>query len=437
MALSTGTRRTIHSDLVRLYLPAALCFFVLNVTNVTLLGMLKKHGVLYGADPNQPANLEKTVRFFLVPAKSFVFFLCTAVLAFPLAQPCFKRLAAGLTKLHVLRSFGSLAISLALTATLAPTNFGRLYARISTDPFNQGVDQLYRRLLLPGLAYLYHVNGFLYVFLFWAVVVVAALAVKFFLLCRGVELTILEEVSLLTVGVFAASFQVPGYPEIVVFLLAIVALIEFELDRGLTRKQLIAFALALMAHEACAVIIFAPIVLFLFSRRAWPPCIAIATIYGVALLSNFSFDLAVPLRLQATVGELPAHAYFWLSPSTVLLAAAFSFKLLWLLVPAGIYFQFKVKPAYACFILCGFALALASTYIAVDYTRLVGFATIPIIFCFIQVRQHLPARLLQAVMALNFLVPSFYVGGNCGLVTCRGLYYLAYKAVFKLPAPAF
>ena len=123
---------------------------------------------------------------------------------------------------------------------------------MSTDPFNQDVGQLYRRMLEPSLAYLYHMDGFLFVLLVWSFVFVAALLLKAYLKSHNVFPSLIEEVSFLTVGIFASSYQFPGYSEILVLSFALVALFEFEEHREFTDICLMCFALALMAHESVA-----------------------------------------------------------------------------------------------------------------------------------------------------------------------------------------
>jgi hypothetical protein len=429
------TQSKFRSPLFRVYLPTAFCFLVINIMNSTILEFLWKYHLIYGADADLLENFDKTIRFFLNPAKSLIFFLCTAVLILPLGVFMAGQISRHLNWQQVRKTLLSLFFTFILLATIVPTGYGRSYARISTDPFNQDLSHLYRRLLIPGLANLYHLDGFLYIFLFWAIVSLTALAARIYFIRKNTDLTVLQEVSLLTCGIFASSFQFPGFPEVTVLLLAIIALIAYEEDGMFTATQLVAFSLALMAHEACAIIVFAPMILALFGRKSWLPSATVVAIYVITLIANFSFNILVPLDYQARVSDIPASTFFLRSPACVLLGAAFSFKLLWLFLPAAIYLLFKREKRTACFVLLSFAFALASTYIAVDYGRMVGFAAVAMMVCFLTVQQNLPPRIFNTVVALNILVPSFYAGSNSGLVTFRGLYYLVYKLIFILPTP--
>ena len=426
---------TFRSPFFRVYLPTTLCFLVINIMNSTILEFLRKHHLIYGADADISANFDKTIRFFLIPAKSLIFFLCTSVLIIPLALFLARQISTHLRWQQVRKTLLSLFFSFILIATMFPTGYGRSYARLSTDPFNQDLSHLYRRLLVPGLANIYHLDGFLYVFLFWALVFLTALTARIYFIRKNTDLTVLQEVSLLTCGIFASSFELPGFPEIAVLFLGIIALMAYEEDGIFTSTQLLAFSLALMAHEACAIIVFAPMILALFGRKSWLPSATVVLIYLVTLIANFSFNILIPIKYQATVSNASAPSFFLKSPAYVLIGAVFSFKLLWLFLPVGIYFLFKKQKRVAYFVLLSCIFALASTYIAIDYTRMVGFATIAIMVCFLQARQSLPPRVFNTVVALNILVPSFYAGSDSGLVTFKGLYYLAYKLIFALPTP--
>jgi hypothetical protein len=439
MLAHSEAERWWQTSFFRIYLPTAICFFVINLTNTKVLHLLMQGhpGLIYGADADLAANIEKTSRFFLVPIKSFLFFIASAVLLFPLVRAAFFNMKEQLDRRQILQTAASLLLCLLLLATIVPTAMGRAYARVSIDPFNQVTDQLYRRLLLPALANLYHLDGFFYLFLFWAIVFVTALLVRTYFRSKGVDLSILQEVSLFTVGIFATAFMVPGYPEILVLLLALIALSEFERDGAFTAKQLAAFALALMAHETCAVIVFAPIILFVFGYRAWISSAAIGLLYGVALLANFSFHIGDMIQVQTSVSDLPASAYFLRAPGYVVLATVMSFKLLWLLLPIGMWLRWKTDRRFALFVLSALVLSVASTYIAIDYSRLIALATIPVLLCFVEVSRRLGARRMNILALANLILPTFYVGGIGGLATCKGLYYIAYRSLLHLPAPGF
>ncbi len=421
-----------RSELTRLYLPAAVCFLVLNLTNLTILDWAARHHLIHGTGVRLAANYDLKAHFLLVPVKAALFLIGVTVLLWPVMRSGVAVIRASLHRRDVARTLSALAVCLTLTASLTPVSNGITYAVRSTDPFNQPTDQLYRRLLLPGIANLLHLDGVFYIVLYWAIVIVAALVTIAYLKRQGVDLTMLQIVSFFTVGIFATAFQVPGYPEIAVYVLAMIALIVYEAQETYSPVQAAAFALALMAHEACAVIVFVPLALFVFSRRSWLSFLALCALYAVTLLSNFSFHPREVSHLQAMVGKISAHDYFWLSPRTAGLGALFSFKLLWLLVPVGLYWRWRTSRAYASLIAVGICAALASTYIATDYSRLVGFASVPLLLCLVQAAKQMPRRMFQTLSLCNIAWPSFYVGANTGVIPFAGLYNAVYRHLFHL-----
>jgi hypothetical protein len=427
--------RSFLSLVARIYVPSAVCFLVACVTNSTLLSFLVRHGFVYGGDGTSAMSLEKTVRFFLVPVKGFLFFAGTGLLFFPLANACRAIFGRIRRNPHSYKAPVSLCVCLCLISTLVPLSFGRSYARISTDPFSQEADQLYRRLLLPGLAYLWHVNGVLYVIFFWVFLLFAALTVRTYFLDHGIDLSVLQEVSFLTAGIFAASFDFPGNPEIVVFLFAMLALITFEADGYFSEKQLAAFSLALIAHESAAVIIFLPMICVLFRPRSWIPSAGMLMLYGGAVLANFSFHPAEPLRIQTEVSGHPASYYFQHSLLLEALAVLLSFKVFWVLIVVALFYLLRSRSRTGYFVLFALALAMASTSIATDYSRLISFATVPLILCFIEAHRRLSSRIFRWIVITNLLTPSFAAYGVGKIIAFRGLYYLVFRHVIRLPAP--
>jgi len=306
---------------------------------------------------------------------------------------------------------------------------------MSIDPFNEPVNVYYRKLLLPALANFLRLDGLLYAGFAWLIAVMGMLLLKAYLKSNGVKPTFLEEFSLLTCGAFATSFQLPGYPDIAVVALALVALIELNEERPSENIAMIAFALALMAHEAAAVIVFAPLLLFVVGRRSWRDLLGLGGLYSLFILANFSFSVAAPFQTQVGLGGVSAMERFRQSPSMVIVGALYAFKALWLVVPFGIVPLWRRHWQHGAFVMCSLCASLAATYIAVDYSRMTGFATIAIVLCFVAIKSVWPPRLLKLVLVANLLIPSFYVVGGEGVIAPRGAYFGLYRHLLRLPTP--
>jgi hypothetical protein len=438
MTVAIGPQQSFQNKLVREYLPAFFCFLVINITNSHIPALLASLRPGSGLDAWLAVNYDKNLRYTVIPAKSLIFLVGTAVLFVPLAATVKDAARSFLSRQAIVQTVVSLFCCLLLTATITPLGFGIQYAGVSTDPFNQEVGQFYRRALLPGLANLYHLDGAFYILAFWAVVLIAALFFKAFLASRGFLPTFLHEISLLSAGIFSSSFQAPGYPEVVVLMLALIALMAFERKPVFSPAQMSALILALLAHETCAVIVFAPMILFIFGRKSWLPASIILLIYIFTLAANFSFDIVAPLKIQDAVAGITAQDYFRHSPLRVFFGGVFSFKFLWVLFIIGLYCGVRRKLTdlrWIWFAVSGVLLAAASTYLGTDYSRLVSFATIPVAVSVAWAFNAMPRRAFDAMMAANLLIPSFCFVGTNGLVTFKGLYDLVYAPFFNLPPP--
>jgi len=420
---------------LRVFLPAAVCFFITNVTNGTILPILEKHHLMYSSNQVLGPSVDKTVAFLIGPAKSALYFVGSGFLLVPIGLRIKSTLNKFLTGRDYFQTLGAILVALLLIATVFPLSFGRSYGRISIDPFNQDVSQLYRRLLVPALSYLYHLNGFLFVFVAWFFVFLSALMLKAYLKKKLIFPSLLEEVSFLTVGIFASCYQFPGYPEVLVLLFAFVALFEYEEFGRFTEIALMSFALALMAHESAAVLIFAPMLLVLFGPRSWLNASIMLGLYVFFLLANFGFHPEIPLHVQATISNVPATFYFYHYPFRVFLGCILAFKALWILVVVGLWRMRKVNLRLMWFCTITFGVVFASTYIAVDYTRMIGLATVAVVVCLQSARNYMSRQMYIGILAVNILLPGFYMGGNTGLMTFKGIYYQAYKHVLPLPLP--
>jgi hypothetical protein len=419
---------------LRVFLVAIVCFLVANTTNDSILRVLAGHHLMYGADSSAAVNAEKTARFFIIPLKSLLFFVCGTALLFPLGRYLYRKIRGTLTGEQVRRTIISMIGLLVLISVFFLYGYGRSYARLSTDPFNQDPGQTYRRLLLPGMANVYHLDGFLFTFLIWFLIFVTALTIRLYLSRKDIDLSIFQEVSLLSVGVTASAYELPGQPEFFVFLLALIALLMFEDDGKFTWKQLAALSLALITHEAAAVIIFAPMIVFLFGRRSWLPCGLLLAVYAATIAANFSFHFGAPVALQTTVSGHSAAYYFRAAPYRVPLGGLSSFKFLWVFFFFALVCLVRTNLRLVCFMVAGVLIATAATYSAVDYSRVVGFATLPILFATEEAEKRLSRKVFNGILALNLIAPSVLFGAE-GLSPCKGLYLLVYMHLFALARP--
>jgi hypothetical protein len=279
--------RGVITGLLFIYLSALICFLVTNITNARLLRLIDVCYTKYRGHTDFATSHARVIDlYFLSPGKSFLFLLSTGVLCWHLIAPA-QQMIKRLTLSALRQTFVATILCVLLMMTVLPVGMGRWYALVSVNPFDQEAGQTYRRLLLPGLAYLYHLSGFLYIILWWAIALLAILAFKLLLERTNRAISLIEETSLLTAGAFAASFQAPGYPDLLVLLLAFAALYDYEETECFGHPQLAALCLALVAHETCSSIVFVPLILFVFGRKSWLPSAAMYAMYLVTLFADF------------------------------------------------------------------------------------------------------------------------------------------------------
>ncbi|HEV2620266.1 MAG TPA: hypothetical protein VGU23_10065, partial [Acidobacteriaceae bacterium] len=113
----------------------------------------------------------------------------------------------------------------------------------------------------------------------------------------------------------------------------------------------------------------------------------------------------------------------------------FAYKFLWIFIAAGLYYQFRKNVRGALFCLSGLALAIGSMYIGIDYTRLMGFATIALIVCYAESAKQMSKGFFRTVVVLNLLLPSIFVTGLGRLATFRGLYEFGARWLIGLIDP--
>jgi hypothetical protein len=114
---------------------------------------------------------------------------------------------------------------------------------------------------------------------------------------------------------------------------------------------------------------------------------------------------------------------------------AFAFKLLWIIAILAVYYEMKSNMRIACFIVSGYILAIAATYIGVDYTRIVGFAMLPMMFSYRTSIDHLTPRFRKLLSAANIIVPSVRVNGNVGYHLAHGAYVFIARWLFRISVP--
>ncbi|MEG3143804.1 hypothetical protein U1839_03985 [Sphingomonas sp. RT2P30] len=411
-----------------LYVALAICFAVTSFTNDVVLdivrGILKK-----SADWPLPSTRRMIFatgdyydQYLLASIKDTAFAACLLVLGF-LLRHAFAALRRDLPGAKRWRDILiALAIASIFLFQITPTGMGRVYGYVSVEPFLQQQGFYHRRILLSVLAHDLHLGGVFYPLFSWMIAILVFALADLYLRGKGLLLSRIELAALLTVGIFSAMLALPGYVEVGVLGLTLLALIAFERTGRSTIVQPVCFGLALLTHETAAVLAFGTLALCIFDRRFMVHFAAILALYLLIWLASYGFDLGRGTTAQLTGGSSNIARFI---PTLPLVAIALfaSYKLaLAAMAMAAVRFVAARDFRRAALIAMATVGGVALTAIATDYTRMVSFGSFALIVALPAVVPRLSGRQRLGWALANLLVPTLYVAAHAGIVTYPGLY---------------
>ncbi len=380
----------------------------------------------------------------VVPLKSLVFLISLIVLLLPVlysvreAWPCY---AAIPWRKHAVRAA---LVCLALACLNFPINnifildgtFGLPWARMSLDPFAEPAGLHNRRLLPAALAHFLQLKGVPLYALFntfgiWVVVVALSVFFERRLSRATLEVRGWHLLSIATSAFVISQLQGFGLADHWIFWL-ILAMLSFPFS---LQAQMSLVALALMTHEA-AVFVLGPVLLFgLRTGRERITVLSLLPLFvGIWVLSHGG-DLQAVQSEDNVAGLMQA----WLAdPGWGLFGVFMAFKGLWIFVPWALVLLVRARRYNeALAILAVLAGVLAMVFNVRDTSRLAGYMFPAILASFVavvrQVRIPEGARIVSALLALNLLIPSFWVGVQpFRLQLGNGLYAVATDLVGRL-----
>lgn len=337
--------------------------------------------------------------------KESVFLAALLALAAPLAGPLWRAWRAQVTDSDFRHALFVFAGLLLLVFTTRPSSLGIDYQAISTAPFAQDTWGLHRRLLEVALAYYLHLNGALYILLHAALVLGFLMLLRAGLRLQGLEPSFLEFLSLAGSAFVVHQFQYPGYPDVLVLILAWC----FLLTEAGAHGRLVLATLALLAHEALAVAVVGPLLLYLPPRERWGLA-ALAWLYGVFWAANFGFNPLAGWGLQVNYLGHSGPALLLARPWVVLAGIAVAFKLLWL--PLLVYLGQRwrqeglraVGPAAAPLLA-----ALVLCVVSYDTSRMAGMGFVTLLIALVALWHRLGRWPRLALFVLNLAIPSVYI----------------------------
>jgi hypothetical protein len=297
-------------------------------------------------------------------------------------------------------------------------NHGALFAAMSHDFWHADIlvapD---RRPVLPAIAFLLPPWPAPYVVLWYACFIALFLLAWGFLAARG--FTTLERFALLTGSIVAYLLIIPGYTEVLTFL---VALLCWRADLTAAEKC-VAAAVMIGGHEFAALFCLAFLAIEAQGRdrRDWIGVgVFLFAVYAAGYLASAGSALAHAVNAAARPASLHPQAAWELDglhPWRLALGIAAAYKLLWLLLPSGFFVGGRTRLHAVCVML-----ALPLVLVAVDTSRIVQFASLSMFCVAAGVWPRLAPAARWALTLGTLLLPSLCEGTIAMPAWGKGLY---------------
>lgn len=277
---------------------------------------------------------------------------------------------------------------------------------------------------MPAMAYILFFRGNWLYYLFFLGLTVGLIALLLQWNKENGRLNAWQFLSLCTSSFVLFQFQSPGYPDILVFIFFLLVMQDgFNKDAKLSM-----LILALATHEA-SLLVGAVLAWRYLSRGKFIAFISSLAVYtGIGLIAS-GFHIEALNRYN--VSDMPGIEWVLRAPLKELLGVFIAFKALWGVIFAGIALGIRHKfHREAKFIIFTTLAGLLMTFLAIDTSRMMGFAFPGLLIALSVIRQTLPRRTIQrfyaSIFLLNIVIPSFSVELNAQVGFAPGLYQRVY-----------
>lgn len=315
------------------------------------------------------------------------------------------------------------------------SSLGEAYAQFSADPFILETGGIYRRILIPAVAYYTQLVGpaGFYLLSLVGTFILLYLAILYIKKKAKREITSIELLSILSCGTFIFCFQFPGYLDQFIFIFLFLSLL---VDNVTLRLLVVVFSL--LTHETVALTVLLPVILFIYPRKELKYYVMIVTVYLFSLLLNFRFNLYELYRNQAILPIGGKTSVEWLleNPENALYSLFFAFKLLWV-VPVIYLYQamrqsFRKNLRSILFVITGILLPIFTIVLGIDATRLISLGSFALIFAYVRLdtSDRRVMLFVKSVALINIFIPSINYGLQ-GPFLPKGIYELL-KRVLRL-----
>jgi hypothetical protein len=370
---------------------------------------------------------KKEAMGYLEAVKGLLFLFSTILMSLPIlsnACPSLRRSKPADAVRTLLIALGMALLLACLSFSPGNQAMGARYAEISEHPFTQGNSRYSTRLFMPAMAYILFFRGNWLYYLFFLGLTVGLIALLLHWNKASGGLNAWQCLSLCTSSFVLFQFQSPGYPDVLVFIFFLLVM----QDGFSEEAKLSLLILALVTHEAS---------LFVGTVLAWRYLSRgkfIAFIFSLAVYTGIGL-IATGFHLEAlnryNVSDMSGIEWVLRAPLEELLGVFIAFKALWIVIFAGIVLGIRHKlHSETKFIIFTTLAGFVMTCLAIDTSRMMGFAFPALLVALSVINQVLPARtrqrLITVIFLLNLLIPSFGVELNAQIGFAPGLYQCVY-----------
>lgn len=398
------------------WLPAVIIFFIGNTSIdwcANIINLIINDYIQYFpkgvsnkiAEKGVDWIVSETMSRIVIPSRASLYFFSCMVLALPIIANVRKNCIDMINK-HILYRALKIFLLLALLVFYIPIS---PLAKASLNPFGQSTGFFYRRVFSIALAYFTHLNGYV-LFPILSCLIMYAIICAIIILCeqRNVYLSNFQCVSIFSSGLIIHYFHMLGSrPECFVFLFALLSLMLPLSKYG--RATLI--VLMFSTHEAAALCISMPLILFVFPKNERNMSFIIIVMYFLLWLLNFQFDVRKAIEAQALISNKFAYEGITETPLRIIGGIFFSYKILWCFIPVALYYFIKNREYVSVYkVLFAVLFPVFQIFLAYDTSRLISFGYLGIICAVIYSYCYMPRKYFNLALSINLLIPSYDVG---------------------------
>ncbi len=275
------------------------------------------------------------------------------------------------------------------------------------------------RFLFSGLAHILFFRGPVFYFIFSLICTLFLLyCVCLWFINNDIHPSFWEYLSIGTISFIAFQYFEPGYPDVLIHILILLALTLPLGEIG----WLSLFVLSLATHEA-SIFIWFVLAIFFLNKKSWMKFFIIVLIYYFMRFAGGGFVISV--LTSRIVGDLKPLDWVYYNFDRELLGIFFAFKLGWVIIITAMIGWIKLRKWNDLLLVGSLIVAgIVMTMAGIDTSRLAGWAFPALLFSWkflSQSKDQLSKNILKVTAIANIFIPPYYIGLN-GVDLPSGLY---------------